>query len=48
MTKKVELEMKASAELNSSIAKDLLKEDPKEEDAIASIKEHKNENTSED
>lgn len=52
MTKnKVKLEMKASAELNSSIAKDLMKEDPDQQDAMASIernKDNKDADTSED
>lgn len=33
--------MKASAELNSSIAEDLQKDDPEEQDAMAAIQENK-------
>lgn len=35
----VELEMKASADLNSRISEELMLSDPSEEDAAASIKE---------
>lgn len=46
---KVDLEMKASAELNSSVSKDLLKEDPDQEEAQASIQDNEvNNDSSED
>lgn len=37
---RVDLEMKASAELNSDVAQELMVPDPNESDAEASIKEH--------